>query len=70
MMMMNQMMMMTTQIGDNGDAFDEYGDDDDGSKKNERVSLQVISILGGVFVEQSASAFGIFKFVQSLASAT
>ena len=37
---------------------------------NERVSLQVISILGGVFVEQSASAFGIFKFVQSLASAT
>ena len=40
------------------------------AKKNERVSLQVISILGGVFVEQSASAFGIFKFVQSLASAT
>ena len=34
------------------------------------VPHQVISILGGVFVEQSASAFGIFKFVQSLASAT
>jgi len=33
-------------------------------------NTQVISILGGVFVEQSASAFGIFKFVQSLASAT
>jgi len=32
-------------------------------------NTQVIAILGGVFVEQSASAFGIFKFVQSLASA-
>ena len=62
------MMMMTTQIGDNDDAVDEYGDNDD--EYVERVSVQVISILGGVFVEQSASAFGIFKFVQSLASAT
>jgi len=32
-------------------------------------NTQVISILGGVFVEKSASAFGIFKFVQSIASA-
>jgi len=31
-------------------------------------NTQVNAILGGVFKEQAASAFGIFKFVQSLAS--
>ena len=33
------------------------------------IILQVSSILGGFFKDQAASAFGIFKFVQSLASA-
>ena len=32
-------------------------------------TLKVSSILGGFFKDQAASAFGIFKFVQSLASA-
>ena len=34
----------------------------------DRFLVQVNAILGGVFKEQAASAFGIFKFVQSLAS--
>jgi len=32
-------------------------------------NTQVTSMLGGIFQDQAASAFGIFKFVQSLASA-
>ena len=35
---------------------------------HDRLWFQVNAILGGVFKEQAASAFGIFKFVQSLAS--
>ena len=31
--------------------------------------IKVASVLGGFYKDQAASAFGIFKFVQSLASA-
>lgn len=34
-----------------------------------RCLFKVASILGGFYKDQAASAFGIFKFVQSLASA-
>ena len=32
------------------------------------VIMQINAMLGGVWADQSASAFGLFKFVQSLAS--